>query len=423
MTQQDIHCGPDNPILWPRLYSDKFCHLAAIPKAPISPQDQEELGVMWWNPTPANFVCPTLTRGLDRLAGARFSKFAVLTGALINKYEHSETLTEFGVVMPFAATNFLEMKPAAGFSPVPATDRLDDHIALVHRCIKNMPWSQNPLEDSSPDVTSTSAAQSSRARTAGEQSAKAGPSWNMSSAPSRSTLSSGKRSPYAAAQAQANAQKEAKGPNANAKPPVTKMLTTITPWATALAAIDRSHPQSCGINLPQIYAMPEPSLLASPEELRHGLYTKDSSRAIYTGVHMKEKDVEHWFAGDLDTAQLLDSAEVKMGHAADWAVRWGGYRKCEGGEDITIWLCMYEADERILAEAAIHNAYIATGAPHIVRACLRPRCCIIHREFFSLAKIGGLHAMDHTICAVLATPRPNSCSSVRLPLARETWLR
>jgi hypothetical protein len=80
-----------------------------------------------------------------------------------------------------------------------------------------------------------------------------------------------------------------------------------------------------------------------------GLYANDGGGAIYIGVRLKEKDVEGWFADDLSTAQLLDNAEVKTGHAADWAVRRGGYRKCEGGEDIIIWLCTYEADERILA--------------------------------------------------------------------------
>jgi hypothetical protein len=80
----------------------------------------------------------------------------------------------------------------------------------------------------------------------------------------------------AAARAQVKAQKEAKGPNPNAKPPRDKFLsfdrpempTTIAPWANALAAIDRSRPLSCGIDLPQLYVMPEPALLASPEELR-----------------------------------------------------------------------------------------------------------------------------------------------------------
>ncbi|KAJ6524020.1 hypothetical protein B0H19DRAFT_1200836 [Mycena capillaripes] len=53
-------------------------------------------------------------------------------------------------------------------------------------------------------------------------------------------------------------------------------------------------------------------------------------------------------------------------------------------------------------EAAIHNAYIAMGAPRIVRPCLGARCSVNHREFFSLARIGGLRSRDHTIRAVLA---------------------
>jgi hypothetical protein len=61
------------------------------------------------------------------------------------------------------------------------------------------------------------------------------------------------------------------------------------------------------------------------------LYANDSGGAIYIGVRIKEKDVEGWFADNLSTVQLLDSAEVKTGHVADWAVRRGGYRKCEGG--------------------------------------------------------------------------------------------
>ncbi|KAJ6565423.1 hypothetical protein B0H10DRAFT_2238935 [Mycena sp. CBHHK59/15] len=286
---------------------DRFCHLAAIPRAPTSPRDQEELGVMWWNPIPADFVCPasglTLTRGLGRLAGACFSKLANRTSALIDEYEQIPStyirmvvgvttvqrdylelpgllryMTKYKPRLeciddpnantaypddcigcftddPRIAQVFWKMKPDAGFSPVPATDLLDDRISLVRRCTENTPWYRNPFGDASP--------------TAGEQSAKAGPTRNVSSAPS-----SGKGSPYAAARAQAKAQKEAKGPNPNAKKPCDKFLpldrpempTTITPWATALAAIDRSCPPSCGIDLPQLYVMPEPGLLASPEE-------------------------------------------------------------------------------------------------------------------------------------------------------------
>ncbi|KAJ7448030.1 hypothetical protein FB451DRAFT_1188020 [Mycena latifolia] len=89
-----------------------------------------------------------------------------------------------------------------------------------------------------------------------------------------------------------------------------------------------------------------------------GLYTNDGDGAIYTGVCVKRDHLEDWFAGELTTTDLLNSAEVKTGHAGDWNV---GYKQCERGEDITIWLCMYQVDQRILAEAAIHNAYIAMG--------------------------------------------------------------
>lgn len=80
-----------------------------------------------------------------------------------------------------------------------------------------------------------------------------------------------------------------------------------------------------------------------------GLYTNDGDGTIYTGVRVKEDDVEDWFAGNLTMTQLLEGAQVKTGHVADWTVRRGGYKKCEGGEDIIIWLCTYEAHEHILA--------------------------------------------------------------------------
>jgi hypothetical protein len=78
----------------------------------------------------------------------------------------------------------------------------------------------------------------------------------------------------AEARAQAKAKKEAQGPNPNAKVPRDKFLpfqrlempTPITPWADALKAIDRDRPPSCGIDLPQRYVLPEPALVASPEE-------------------------------------------------------------------------------------------------------------------------------------------------------------
>ncbi|KAJ7752560.1 hypothetical protein B0H16DRAFT_1723496 [Mycena metata] len=372
--RRDMRFGPDDPVLWPRLYSDKFCHLAAIPKPSTQPQDH--LAVMWWNPTPDDFVCPasglTLTRGLGRLRGARISKFAIRTHALIEEYEQyvkslptgtkpplllpqlvqrlqlslerlrmpstyvrmvvgvttvqREYLELTGLlrymtkyrprldlidaadtthpddcvgcftddpriaqilwkvclpcwlirplkafadecilkmVVPLAATDFLEMSPAAGFAPVLATDRLDDRLSILHRCTENTPWYRNPFEG---HVASTAAAGGSGVGLPGGQSTRAHPSRNASSVSLR-----GRGSPYAAARTESKARKE-KGPGPKLardkflpfdRP---EMPTTISLWASALAAVDRSRPPSCGADLPQLYVMPEPALLASPDD-------------------------------------------------------------------------------------------------------------------------------------------------------------
>ncbi|KAJ7089081.1 hypothetical protein C8R44DRAFT_892461 [Mycena epipterygia] len=290
IVQRDMHYRPDDPVLWPHRYVENFCHLAAIPKAPTSVRGQQELGVMWWNPTRDDFVCPasglTLTHGLGRLnvrslptgttpiplfpqlvQTLRLSlerlripatytqmqlgvvavqrEFLELTGLLryMTKYKprmegiedpnantaHPDNcmgcftddprraqlfwkaclpcwlirpLKAFSdeiilrVVVPFAATDFLEMNPAAGFSPVAATDRLDDRLCLLQRCMQNTLWYQNPFEAASPSVASTSVAETSRV-----------------------------------------GQVEQK-----------------------------KSPPACGIDVPQRYVLPEPALLASPED-------------------------------------------------------------------------------------------------------------------------------------------------------------
>ncbi|KAF7337790.1 hypothetical protein MSAN_02253000 [Mycena sanguinolenta] len=355
--RRDMRYGHDDPVLWPQLYSDAFCHLAAIPKAPTSAYDRAKIGVMWWNPTPKDFVCPasglTLTCGLGRLSYHRLLELCQAVNALFEEYgrylqslpSHTpptplfpqlvqtlclslERLTipttytrmQLGVVavqreyleltgllrymtkykprmdglsdpdanpanpddclgcftddprvaqifwkaclpcwfirplqafanenilkivVPFVATDFLEMVPADGFPPVPTTDRLEDRLppVLLHLQIL--------------------VRYSSRARVGGAARGL---------------------NPYAAARALAKAQKEAKGPNPNAKTARDKFMpldrpempSTITAWAAALAAIDRSCPPSCGADLPQRYVLPEPVLLVSPEdELRRRTY-------------------------------------------------------------------------------------------------------------------------------------------------------
>ncbi|KAJ7868202.1 hypothetical protein B0H14DRAFT_2503927 [Mycena olivaceomarginata] len=72
---RDMRYGHDDPVLWPRMVSTTYPHLAAIPKAPTTVRGREQHGVMWWNPTQDDFVCPasgmTITRGLGRLRPER----------------------------------------------------------------------------------------------------------------------------------------------------------------------------------------------------------------------------------------------------------------------------------------------------------------------------------------------------------------
>ncbi|KAJ7729666.1 hypothetical protein DFH07DRAFT_969414 [Mycena maculata] len=375
VVRRDMRFGPDDPVLWPRLYSKKFCHLSAIPKAPTDPEDL--LALMWWNPDPDDFVCPasgkTLTRGLGRLRFAWFSKFSSCTHNLLDEYQQylkslpagtqpplllvqltqrlglsleclmipsayvrmvvsvttvqREFLELTGLlaymkkyhprldaiddptgnraspdncigcftddprivqtlwraclpcwlirplqafadecilkmVVPFAAADFLEMNAAAGFTPVSATDRLDNRLSLLHHCTENTLWYCNPFQD----AAGTSVAGSSRAPAREQQSTRAPPSGN------KSTTSSVKISPYG--RTQSKTQKE-KGPGSNVNRDKfvafdhPEMPTTISPWASALAAVDRQRPPSCGVDKPQLYVMPEPALLASPDnELR-----------------------------------------------------------------------------------------------------------------------------------------------------------
>ncbi|KAJ7734295.1 hypothetical protein B0H16DRAFT_1731896 [Mycena metata] len=350
LIRRDMRFGPDDPVLWPRLYSKEFCPLPAIPKAPTHPQDH--LAVMWWNPTPDDFVCPasgmTLTRGLGRLWGARFSKFSVRTHALIKEYEQyvkslptgtkpplllpqlvqrlqlsleclrmlstyvrmvvgvttvqREYLELTGLlrymtkyrprlvlinpadttqpddcvgcftndpriaqilwkvclpcwlirplkafadecilkmVVPFAATDFLEMNPATGFAPVLATDRLDDCLSLLHCCTENTPWYRNLFEG---HVASTAAAGGSGVGLAGGQSARTHSSRGASS----SVSLRGTGSPYAAARTESKARKE-KGPGPKLARDKSlpfdrpEMPTTISLWVSTLAAVDRSR--------------------------------------------------------------------------------------------------------------------------------------------------------------------------------------
>ncbi|KAJ7783376.1 hypothetical protein B0H14DRAFT_3585124 [Mycena olivaceomarginata] len=86
----------------------------------------------------------------------------------------------------------------------------------------------------------------------------------------------------ARARAQSKAHKETKGLDTTAQSGRDKFMalnrpempSMITAWVAALAAVDRSHPPYCSTGLPQLYVLPEPALLAAPEDETHccGLY-------------------------------------------------------------------------------------------------------------------------------------------------------
>ncbi|KAJ6626404.1 hypothetical protein B0H10DRAFT_2304138 [Mycena sp. CBHHK59/15] len=332
MVQRDMRYGPDDPVLWPQLYTNTFCHLAAIPKDPTSAQGQQKFGVMWWNPAHDDFVCPksglTLTRGLGRLCLKRFTKLSDLVHALIDEYEqylkslpagttlsplfprlvqnlclsleHLRILTTYtrmrlGVVS--VQREYLELTGLLQYMTKckPRMEGIKDlnaHTAYPNDCIGcftqdpriaqcmppvlvppaspsiNTLW--YPFAAASPNIASTSLTGSPDvASTSG-----AGTSASGTFRGGRQRFLVGK---YAAARAQAKVKKEAQGPNPNAKVAHDKFLpfqhpempTPITPWADALKAIDRGRPPSCGIDLPQHCVLPEPALVVSPDEEPH----------------------------------------------------------------------------------------------------------------------------------------------------------
>ncbi|KAK7031904.1 hypothetical protein R3P38DRAFT_3187632 [Favolaschia claudopus] len=324
MVRRDMRYGPDDPVLWPHLYSQTYCHLAAIPKAPKSLRN---LRVMWWNPRLEDFVCPasglTVTRGLGRLCFKKLSQISTLAHSLLDDYEKylvslngttpppllpkvAQTLrlslerlhipstyarmqlgvvcvqreylelagllaymtkykprlegvedvdakpsvpddcigcfTEdprlaqmfwraclpcwlirplrafademiWKVVKPFEAADFLEMLPAPGYAPVPATDRLEQRLSLLHTCTHSTPWYRDPFAatDTTSVASSSTASTSSIATASGSPTAHSNMTGHLVGGSSRGGHASGNKghgfSPYAAARRAAKAAK------------------------------------------------------------------------------------------------------------------------------------------------------------------------------------------------------------------------
>ncbi|KAJ7168349.1 hypothetical protein C8R43DRAFT_984083 [Mycena crocata] len=96
----DMRFGPDDPTLWPHIFSHEFCHFGAIPRK--SHAD----ALMWWNPQHSDFVCPqsgkTLTRGLGKLSQERFSALASLVHKALGRYKsYTESISPPAKIMPW----------------------------------------------------------------------------------------------------------------------------------------------------------------------------------------------------------------------------------------------------------------------------------------------------------------------------------
>ncbi|KAJ7453636.1 hypothetical protein B0H11DRAFT_1741049 [Mycena galericulata] len=89
--RDNFRYGDDDPTLWPQQYSDRFCHLAAIHRKVT---DKMNISVMWWDPTPGEFVCAaegrSITRGLGKPSPDRLSAMAQAIAALLAEYGEYE---------------------------------------------------------------------------------------------------------------------------------------------------------------------------------------------------------------------------------------------------------------------------------------------------------------------------------------------
>ncbi|KAJ7035893.1 hypothetical protein C8F04DRAFT_1258526 [Mycena alexandri] len=88
--RKDYRFGEDDYTRWPQQYSERFCHLAAIP------EKKPDAGVMWWDPQRSDFLCPdtgnTLTHGLGRLRASKLGDLLRACVVLDDEYLEYEKL-------------------------------------------------------------------------------------------------------------------------------------------------------------------------------------------------------------------------------------------------------------------------------------------------------------------------------------------
>ncbi|KAJ7101820.1 hypothetical protein C8R43DRAFT_963922 [Mycena crocata] len=80
--RSDMRYGTDDPALWPQQWSQFYCHLPVI----ASKGSRPEIEVMWWDPSPNDFVVGSaVTRGLGKLHFRQLSRLLPPINTLVEQ--------------------------------------------------------------------------------------------------------------------------------------------------------------------------------------------------------------------------------------------------------------------------------------------------------------------------------------------------
>lgn len=155
----DYRWGDDDPTLWPQNYSASLCHLGAIHR-PITDK-KRNLWIMWWNPTPDDFIPfekgKTLTRNLGRLSGSRLAELLKPITALLDEYADYECtfqspakpLAFFPLLIQHIqlGRDRLQSLPSTYEKMVVGVTQLQRHVLELHGLLRYMKVYKPRMED------------------------------------------------------------------------------------------------------------------------------------------------------------------------------------------------------------------------------------------------------------------------------------
>ncbi|KAJ7468396.1 hypothetical protein B0H11DRAFT_1920960 [Mycena galericulata] len=122
---------------------------------------------------------------------------------------------------------------------------------------------------------------------------------------------------------------------------------------------------------------------------RHA-YKSDGPGVVYITSRLPYSIWNAYLQGHIQSSDLLDALEVKVGHTSNISRRQMEYRVCASGIAIR-WHVAFRARKRILSEAIAHLLLRDMGAVPLVYPC--PGCTVSHREYIPLRSVGSLNAL------------------------------